>query len=155
MRGADMKQEQQTGKRIVSKREYAALVGKREVRRWGSVGLAVAVALCLLPAVFCLIYMVSVSGLGWKGLCLLLALVCFAAAWEMKKVAEKAMQEALSKLSVVPLTRGNSADLPAPDSLVRASSEPMQAQEAVLLRAALEVQETPPEELVRAVNGQE
>lgn len=46
------------------------------------------------------------------------------------------------------------ADLPALDSLVRASSEPMQAQEAVLLRAA-EGQETTQEQLVHAVNGQE
>ena len=55
----------------------------------------------------------------------------------------------------VPLTRANTANLPAPDSLVRAGSEPMQAQEAVLLRAVAEGQETLPEQLVRAVNGHE
>ena len=38
------------------------------------------------------------------------------------------------------LTRANTADLPAPDSLVRASAEPMQEQQAVLLRAATETQ---------------
>ena len=55
--------------------------------------------------------------------------------------------------TINPLTRANTADLPAPDSLVRASSEPMQAQEAVLLRAAAEGQETPPEQLVRPARG--
>ncbi len=55
----------------------------------------------------------------------------------------------------IPLTRANTADLPAPETLVRASSEPSQAQEAVLLRAAAEGQETPPEQLVRASVGME
>ncbi len=45
--------------------------------------------------------------------------------------------------------------LPAHDSLVRASSEPTQAQESVLLRAAAEGVETPPEQLVRASVEQE
>ena len=55
----------------------------------------------------------------------------------------------------VPLTRANTADLPAPDSLVRASSEPMQAQEDVLLRAAATGNDTPPEEMLRASKGHE
>lgn len=54
----------------------------------------------------------------------------------------------------VPLTRSNAADLSAPESLVRASVEPIQEQQAVLLRAAIEVTQTPPEELVRASTGQ-
>ncbi len=51
----------------------------------------------------------------------------------------------------IPLTRANAADMPASESLVRASEEPMQAQEAVLLRAAAEEQERHEEQLVRAV----
>ena len=47
------------------------------------------------------------------------------------------------------------ADLPAPDSLVRASAEPLQAQEAVLPRAAAEGMETQKGKLVRASTGQE
>ncbi len=54
----------------------------------------------------------------------------------------------------IPLTRANTADLPAPDSLVRASSEPLQEQQTVLLRAAVQGQETSSEQLVRAVGGQ-
>ena len=58
--------------------------------------------------------------------------------------------------SLHPLTRANTADLPAPGSLVRASSEPVQAQGTVLLRAAIEGNQTPAVELVRAsVRGQE
>ena len=54
----------------------------------------------------------------------------------------------------IPITRANSADLSASESLVRASTEPTQAQQAVLLRAAAEGVDTPPEEMLRAV-GQE
>ncbi len=50
----------------------------------------------------------------------------------------------------VPFTRANTADLPAPESLVRASEEPMQVQEAVLLRATMEGQERHEEQLLRA-----
>ena len=54
-----------------------------------------------------------------------------------------------------PPTDTNNADLPARQTLVRASSEPMQVQQAVLLRAATEGQETPAEQLVRASVGQD
>ena len=54
----------------------------------------------------------------------------------------------------VPLTRANTASLPDLDSLVRASSEPEQEQQAVLLRAASEGVERHEEQLVRAVEGQ-
>lgn len=48
------------------------------------------------------------------------------------------------------------ANIPASESLVRASSEPMQAQQAILLRAASETTETHEEQLLRAsVEGQE
>ncbi len=69
--------------------------------------------------------------------------------------AYKAAENRANQINLgVPLTRFNTADLPAPDSLVRASSEPMQAQQAVLLRAAAEGQDRHEEELVRAVEGQ-
>jgi hypothetical protein len=53
----------------------------------------------------------------------------------------------------VPFTRANTADLPPADSLVRASDEPLQEQNSVLLRAATHGPETRPEELVRATVG--
>ena len=57
--------------------------------------------------------------------------------------------------NVVPLTRANTADLPAPESLVRASAEPVQEPQAVLLRAATTTQEKHEEQLVRAAGGTE
>jgi len=56
---------------------------------------------------------------------------------------------------VIPLTRANTADLTAVDSLVRASEQPEQAQADVLLRAVTDVQQTPPEQLLRSTTGEE
>lgn len=53
-----------------------------------------------------------------------------------------------------PINFANTADLPAPDTLVRASQEPEQAQEAVLLRASVEKQEQHEEQLLRASGEQ-
>ena len=50
---------------------------------------------------------------------------------------------------VVPVTRINTAHLPADESLVRASQEPVQEQQSILLRAAAEVGQTPAEQLLR------
>jgi len=63
----------------------------------------------------------------------------------MTKIIPAAM--AIGK--VIPLTRANTADLTAVDSLVRSSEKPEQAQADVLLRPATEVQQTPPEQLLR------
>jgi hypothetical protein len=48
------------------------------------------------------------------------------------------------------LKHDNVGQLPAEDTLLRASTEPTQAQEKVLLRAATGAEETPPEQLLRA-----
>ena len=60
-----------------------------------------------------------------------------------------------AKNEVVPLTRANAAHLPAPESLVRASQEPAQAQKDVLLRAATQTQDTRKEQLLRASAGEQ
>jgi len=52
----------------------------------------------------------------------------------------------------IPLTRSNTADLPAVDSLVRASQEPTDKQADVLVRPITDVQSTPPEQLLRSAN---
>ncbi len=65
-----------------------------------------------------------------------------------------AMMKTAKKIDMgVPVTRVNAADLPAPDSLVRASQEPLQAQEGVLLRAATQTQDRHEEQLLRAAAG--
>jgi len=53
----------------------------------------------------------------------------------------------------IPLTYNNTADLPAEDSLVRASQKPVQEQTSLLLRMAIPPQATPPEEMVRVAPG--
>ena len=78
-----------------------------------------------------------------------LLLCCAIGLWWGKRRTWKAVE------AIQPIDAANTADLPAPDSLVRASSEPLQAQEGVLLRAAAHEQETPPEQLVRAAGGTE
>ena len=54
-----------------------------------------------------------------------------------------------------PINYANTAELPAADSLVRASQEPLQAQQTVLLRAARETTEGQEDELLRASGGLE
>ncbi len=76
--------------------------------------------------------------------CLLLISLCFWWATRKSWRTVDAMQ---------PITRANTADLPAPESLVRASAKPIQEQEAVLLRAVADAQERHEEQLVRAMEG--
>jgi hypothetical protein len=59
--------------------------------------------------------------------------------------------EGVAKLEEVELLTPQAVQqLPTEETLVRASSEPAQAQEKVLLRAATGAEETPPEQLLRA-----
>lgn len=51
---------------------------------------------------------------------------------------------------VVPLLARTEHSLPAPDILVRASQQPFQTQQSVLLRSAMQSEQTPPEQLVRS-----
>ena len=55
----------------------------------------------------------------------------------------------------VPLMLCTASYLPAPERLVRPSSEPMQAQKSVLVRAVTEKQREPNEQLVRAAGSAE
>ena len=54
---------------------------------------------------------------------------------------------------VVLLTHANTADLPDPASLVRASDRPTQEQGDILLRATIEAPETPAEQLLRPADS--
>ncbi len=54
---------------------------------------------------------------------------------------------------MVPVTRHKTGDLPEVETLVRASDLPPSHQQAELLRAAQPGQETSPEELLRATQG--
>lgn len=161
-----MKQEQQTGKRIVSKREYAAVQAKRwSVRIGGAVIFLIALLLATFGVVPLLLILVRIGNtpalpnhnrqhLALAGLSFLI-LTLFGTVFKLGQWGRNMARQGASIDPGIPLTRHNTADLPAPDSLVRASSKPVQAQEAVLLRAAAQEVETPAEELVRASVGQE
>ena len=75
-------------------------------------------------------------------------ILCYAARTVSRRRAQKIPVSA-------PITRANTAHLPAIDTLVRASTEPTQTQKAVLLRPALEKAERHEEQLLRASQGQE
>ncbi len=160
--------EPKTGKRIVSKGEYVRAKGiglSLRVSSRGFMALAICCA-CFAAVMFscfaCSIvvfFMMLFSGRNaWSmpltALYFLLASGLSGAVgigfarlcWASRSRAERIE-------NIVLFTHANTADLPAPDSLVRASSEPLQAQEAVLLRAATEGQERHEDELLRASVG--
>ena len=135
--------------KIVSKRRYVANVGKKTA---------------LSAVVFGFLIVGILTGLGTLGsLSSLLVeydkstiflIVAFASATLACHVfAWHTLSKANSFQTGIPLTRANTADLPAPDMLVRASSEPLQAQKDVLLRAAAEGQEKHEVQLVRAAGA--
>lgn len=148
-----------TGKRIVSKREYVLRKAKRTgILTTGTSLLAIS-GISVVSGMMFLTWLVLVL---WHGHYFLPVFTASGLLLGSVVVAYGAFRGGLASLkhaaqidTGVPLTRANTADLPAPDSLVRASSEPLQAQEAVLLRAVAQGQETPPEQLVRASVGQE
>jgi hypothetical protein len=67
----------------------------------------------------------------------------------VERIGFEGIKEAQKMTPVLPLTRHNVEQLPEPESLVRASSEPAAEQCDVLLRAAHPGQETPAEQLLR------
>jgi hypothetical protein len=145
--------EQQTGKRIVSKGEYVKAQGKQIA--FVSFGLCLLGlgALCFICAGLTLLvsYIGFATPVTTVSTALLLTFASIGAFLTGGLVLEKA-----NKIDPgVPLTLANTAHLPAHDSLVRASAQPVQEQEAVLLRAATEAQERHEEQLVRAAGGPE
>ena len=148
--------EPKAGKRIVSKGRYIKLLGMRlSLLSCGAVCMIVGSVAALLGIVVGVDDVIRQVGgpefpllapNGYYIACLVCLLIGVRCTFLGEKVEE----------AVVPLTRANTANLPAPDSLVRASSEPLQTQEAVLLRAAAgEKQERHEEQLVRASVGME
>ena len=147
--------ETKTGKKIVSKGAYAKAQGQR-----ASIGVLV---VCLWGMMFvCGLIALAYGGglvaffMGWHkcsgmtaAMYLAMVVVFGAGTSIFWKWADKALLASYAIHPGIPLTRANTANLPAPNSLVRASVEPQQAQEAVLLRAAAEGVDTPPEQLVR------
>ena len=154
-----MNQPPQTGKRIVSKGEYVKAQGKRVSLTLSAICLYLAAAACGMCATGLLLgilgSLVSLDADLWGAVLYRGMGVLFfgGATYFLGKMALAALEQTDDMDSVIPLTRANTADLPAPDSLVRASAEPTQEQENVLLRAATQAQKRHEEQLVRASTG--
>ncbi len=142
--------EPKTSKRIVSKGVYAALMSKK-ASLW-SMGAVFNLIAVLMIGVLTSIIFVRHSALApfvkWA-----LFLMAVSFSFVFREIGRKTIIAAKQIQTGAPLTRANAADLPAPDSLVRASSEPVQAQQTVLLRAAEAGEERHEEQLVRASVG--
>ena len=149
---------QEPGTRIVSKAEYANNVIEKTGRF--STGIIVCL-LCLLCAVgigvvlfFCVqSFLEHTVSSGMLLFATTLVSFMIFSVWFTFRLGLRFVKGAKNFDTGIPLTRGNTANLPAPDSLVRASQEPVQEQQAVLLRAAIETQEEYAEQLVRASGG--
>lgn len=145
--------EPRTSRKIVSKGRYAATLGAKASLLLIAVGLAIlgGIFLYVTYGIISLLPQINVS--ACIGILIILA-VGGGAAWLLFWSARQVIVDAKRMDTGVPLTLANTADLPATETLVRASSEPLQAQEAVLLRAVAETgQERYEEELVRASMG--
>jgi len=75
--------------------------------------------------------------------------LCFGTGW----IASKLFKAAAAVEKVAPITRHNTGELPAAQTLVRASERPITHCQTELLRAAGEGAETPSEQLLRAAQG--
>ncbi len=142
-------------RRVVSKREYAARVGnKAGTALFALIMLffcGVGVLLSLGVLIYALFHLQSLKVLPLAITFAGLLVACL----YMGHLGRRTLREARQIDTGVPVTRANTGDLPAPDSLVRASQEPAQAQQAVLLRAAASttVQDAQEEQLPRAASG--
>ena len=148
--------EPKTGKRIVSKSAYVKALGQQAGLNVLSIGVLIAAAgfgiLAVMVIFWTIVEMFSAGQQhGLQDLVMpgIAALILIGIAYFCGKAGILSLNQAQLIDPGVPLTRANTADLSATDTLVRASSEPLQTQEGVLLRAAQGV-ETPPEQLVRA-----
>lgn len=116
-------QQPKSGRRIVSKGEYAEVQARRGLIWLNPLFM-------LLVALFA--YIVGTRSSSHSQLLMVTACACGVAGL-LSIFSAVVISRRIKR--VVPLTRANAADLPANDSLVRASQEPAQAQEGVLLRA--------------------
>ena len=142
-------------RRIVSKKAYVRNLYRKASAASTGMGLLAISLLALVMAIFLLVAMVSsiVAHIVPLWLSLLL-LACTGLLGGggifILHLGRRAIREAKQMQAGVPLTRANIGDLPVPESLVRASSEPVQSLQAVLLRAATGTDTTSSEHLVRA-----
>jgi len=112
--------------------------------------IAVACCFCVLNAAFNHLAFVYSSSAKFDGLFFGMIGIGFVyLAYQIGATAKEHGKELVDLKSLYTVV--STADLPAVDSLVRASEKPEQAQADVLLRAAVDVEQTPPAQLLRPV----
>ncbi len=155
-----MKQTRKSSRRIVSKGYYALEQGRRAGQAVASLVVLSSAAFTGLLTLVCFVIMIpphlrnlfKTHDVLWHLIAIsaYLAMAVYLGFLTVSalRVGVTGIKEA-AKSDVVPFTRANAGDLPANDSLVRASSEPIQTRENVLLRAAATAQEQHEEQLLR------
>ena len=138
---------QNSNKRIVGKGTYVANAGKKAALT--SFGCAAVVLGAVSTAVVCALVIPLVSSVGQMGWLAVLGGLG-AGSLALLYLGAKAVREGKKMDTGTPLTRANTGQLPAADTLVRPSQAPRQSQQAELLRAAGQGPATPPEQLLRA-----
>ena len=156
-----MNHPEKSTKRIVSKAEYVALQSKKASRLLsGRLLILVAWTGMIITFVGFLAFMVTMGvhdlfppfirggiflltgAFGWF-FCRFL-MFC-------QETGRNQVDDAKAMEEVLPFTHTNTSNLTVSESLVRASSEPLQEQESVLLRASIYSQQTPSDQLLRSV----
>jgi hypothetical protein len=145
------------GKRLVSKGQYLRLLGKRTALSSSAIGIACAGGiLFLIVGVGLIRFGVFHQTLRQSMLSFFSILsVCCVAGIMAIRIAGNLFREAKAIERVAPITRHNTGDLPAVETLVRPSDLPHSHQQAQLLRAAPHGNETPVEELLRATENRQ
>ena len=146
-----MNEQPENKKRIVSKGQYVKALGTKAGIGTSGCFLWLLAFFCGFSTLSCFAAIFTDGGWLAAGGFLIFGFFTFF----LGKVGLKTMEQSGNMDPGIPLTRKVAATLPAEESLVRASEEPVQEQQAILLRAATDNQETPAEQLVRPAGGQE
>jgi hypothetical protein len=138
-------------KRLVGWKQYLSILGKKGLTYgWATMCIIAGCLLLLGVASACL--WILFDGVSESSLFTLLALIGALVGFSIQtlRAGKSLYVRARNMETVTLLTRHNTADLPAIETLVRASDAPT-SQQAELLRAAQYGKETPAEELLRAI----
>jgi hypothetical protein len=136
-------------KRVVSKAEYVGIMSRRVTVSFGAFAMLFGGVCGLGATVGLMCTALAVPTIWYFELILLPIAVLFALLIYSGKESLNAVRQ---EMPVVPLTRHTANELPAENSLVRASSAQRTWEETSLLRPAGEVKTETPEELLRSVS---
>lgn len=139
---------QKSGRRIVSREEYLRAMGKKIVLSTYGVGIVLIGLLTLIATGWLISW---ASGGVLDGLLLFLVIILGLGSVLLLLIGKAWLREATQIDAGILLTRTNAVDLPAEETLVRASTQPVEKHRTVLLRAAFHSDTTPEEQLVRPV----